>query len=129
VIAANCVLTYSYLKDEILVAAGVFYAIMAYVAVRRLIRAGSAGQAAAAVALGAVLLIASSGWVVRTAGLHYGLRTAAFKTRNDWVSVPERWMATPEWRAVSERLRADALDRRVVAPRFEPRWETRWFEE
>jgi hypothetical protein len=38
-------------------------------------------------------------------------------------------MATPEWRAVSERLRADALDRRVVAPRFETRWETRWFEE
>ena len=77
----------------------------------------------------AALLIASAGWATRTAGLHYGLRYAAFKTRNDWALAPTCWMETPEARAVTERLRQDALEQRAVAPRFYPAWQARWFEE
>jgi len=129
VIAANAVLSYGYLKDDILSIAGVFYALAAYVAVRRFIRAGAAMQLVTATVVCALMLAASTGWAMRTAGLHYNLRYMAFKTRNEWARAPERWMQTPQARAVTERLRKDALERTGVAPRFYPPWETRWFEE
>ena len=129
VIAANAVLSYGYLKDDILSIAGVFYALAAYVAVRRFIRAGAAMQLVTATVVCALMLVASTGWAMRTAGLHYNLRYMAFKTRNEWARAPERWMQTPQARAVTERLRKDALERTGVAPRFYPPWETRWFEE
>jgi hypothetical protein len=53
----------------------------------------------------------------------------AFKTRNEWSEPPSRGMETPSRRAVTLRLRHDALERRVVPPRFYPGWESRWFEE
>lgn len=129
VVLANAVLSFGYLKDDILSVAGTFYALAAYAAVRRLVRAVPTMRTGAALALCVVVLLASAGFAIRTAGLHYGLRSTAFKTRNDWTAVPERWTKTPEWRAVTERLQSDAFERRVVAPRFEPAWETRWFEE
>jgi lipid-A-disaccharide synthase-like uncharacterized protein len=129
VLAANAVLSYAYTKDDIVSVAGAFYALAAYAAVRRLI-AGAASARTLTVAVAcATLAVASTGWAVRTAGLHYNLRYMAFKTRNDWASAPPRWMQTPETRAVTERLRGDALEHRVVAPRFYPPWQARWFEE
>lgn len=130
VLAANAVLTYGFLtRDDLMSLAGAFYALAAYAAVRRLLLRAGGLRPVAAVIVFAALIVASTGWAIRTAGLHYSLRSTAFKTRNDWTTVPDRWSATPEWRVVTERLRQDALERRVVAPRFEPRWITRWFEE
>lgn len=129
VLVANAVLSYSYLKGDIVSVAGTFYALAAYAAVRRLMRAGDFTGRVTAAILCTTLLIASAGWATRTAGLHYSLRYAAFKTRNDWASVPAQWMETPEQRAVTERLRQDALEQGAVAPRFYPAWQARWFEE
>ena len=129
VLVANAVLSYGYLKGDIVSVAGAFYALAAYAAVRRFMRAGAfTGRITTAVVC-AALLIASAGWATRTAGLHYSLRYVAFKTRNDWTVVPAEFMQTPETRAMTERLRQDALQRRAVAPRFEPAWQARWFEE
>ena len=129
VIAANAVLTYGYLKNDLMSLAGCFYALAAYAAVRRLLRRSSGMRPLTVAVLGVLLLTASAGWAVRTAGLHYSLRYAAFKNRNEWAAVPERWLDRPEWRPVTERLRTDALGRRGVAPRFFPTWQARWFEE
>ena len=129
VLAGNAVLTFGYLKDDLMSLAGAFYALAAYAAVRRLIRRGALMKPAAVAVLAVVVVVASTGWAVRTAGLHYSLRYTAFKTRNDWTAVNQRWFQGPEWRVVTERLRTDAFARRGVAPRFFPTWEERWFEE
>ena len=129
VLVANAVLSYPYLKDDIVSVAGTFYALAAYAAVRRLMRAGALTGRVTTAVLCTALLIASAGWSTRTAGLHYSLRYAAFKTRNDWAVAPAEWMKTPETRAVAERLRQDALEQKGVAPRFYPAWQARWFEE
>ena len=129
VIAANAVLTYGYLKSDLMSLAGCFYALAAYAAVRRLLRRSQGMRSLTMAVLAMLLVTASAGWAVRTAGLHYSLRYAAFKNRNEWAAVPERWLDRPEWRPVTERLRADALAQRGVAPRFFPAWQARWFEE
>ena len=129
VLAANAALSFSYAKDDVMSFAGAFYALAAYAAVRRLIRAAPLVRRGATLAICAGLLIASTGWAIRTSGLHYNLRYMAFKVRNEWAVVPGRWLQTPEARAVAGRLRQDALERRVVAPRFYPAWQARWFEE
>lgn len=129
VIAANAVLTYGYQKNELMSLAGCFYALAAYAAMRRVTERLPTLPMPAFAAASALLLAASAGWAVRSEGLHYSLRYSAFKTRNDWVSVEERWSARPDWAAVTARLRHDAIERRDVAPRFFPAWEARWFEE
>jgi hypothetical protein len=129
VLAANVVMSYAYTKDDIVSVAGAFYALAAYAAVRRLIDGSAGARTLVVIATSAVLLVASTGWAIRTAGLHYNLRSIAFTTRNDWAAAPARWMQTPETRAVTERLRLDALQHRVLAPRFYPPWQARWFEE
>jgi len=129
VLAANAVLSFAYTKDDIVSFAGGFYALAAYAAVRRVIRVGALTGRTAAVGFCVALFVASACWATRTAGLHYNLRYMAFKTRNEWSSAPTRWMQTPETRAITEHFRRDALEQRVVAPRFYPSWEARWFEE
>ena len=129
VLAANAALSFSYAKDDVMSFAGAFYALAAYAAVRRLIRRAPIASRGIAMAICAGLLIASTGWAIRTSGLHYNLRYMAFKVRNEWAVVPGRWMQTPEARAVAGRLRQDALAQRVVAPRFYPAGQVRWFEE
>lgn len=129
VIVANAVLSHVYLKDDILSIAGAFYALAAYAAVRRVVRTGMVTNRIAATVLAALVFVASAGWGIRTAGLHYNLRYMAFKTRNEWSAPPARGMQTPERRIVTEQLRRDALRRPGVAPRFYPAWQMRWFEE
>ena len=129
VLVANAFLSYGYLKDDVVNVAGAFYALASYAAVRRFLRARAVSGRVTTAIVCAALLIASTGWAMRTAGLHYSLRYAAFKTRNDWVAPSARSMETPEARSVTLRLRRDALDQRGVAPRFYPAWQARWFEE
>ena len=129
VLVANGVLSFAYTKSDIVSVAGAFYALAAYAAVRRLALSTSTGMLTRATVF-VLVCIAASGWALRTYGLHYSLRYHAFKVRNDWVNdVPEKWMATPTVRVVTEQLRRDALNTRVLAPRFYPRWEEQWFEE
>jgi hypothetical protein len=130
VLGANAVLSYAYTKGDIVSVAGAFYALAAYAAVSRVLAWGAPRARMSSAIVCALLVLASTGWAIRTAGLHYSLRYHAFKVRNDWVSdVDAKWLTDPGARAVTERLRRDALEKRVVAPRFFPRWEERWFEE
>jgi hypothetical protein len=76
------------------------------------------------------MLLISSTWVIRVSAQHYLLREAAFVTRNDWAALPPSLSQTdPDRRAILDRLRLDALERRIAAPHFLPRWQQRWFGE
>ena len=130
VLVANAVLSFAYAKGDIVSVAGAFYALAAYAAVRRILAVGVTGSLVSAAVVFGLLVVASTGWALRTTGLHYSLRYQAFKVRNDWVSdVDAKWLEEPGARAVSEQLRRAAVEKRVLAPRFYPRWEERWFEE
>ena len=66
--------------------------------------------------------------------MHYQLRYDAFKTRNDWVEVlrPDKrddWPRDPEELAITQRIRTEAINRRVASPSFMPRWADRYWVE
>jgi len=117
-ILANGIISYSYTKDEIMGPAGVFYALAAFVAIAALVSRFTTR----APALALVLFIAASGWVVRTAGLHYQMHLMAFNDRNEWVYVDD-WLerqqsapTTAEGKRLVDQLREDALERATINP-------------
>ena len=121
VIGANAVISYSYTKDEIMGPAGVFYALAAFVAAAWIVRGVDLPAPRLRIVTLAVF-IAASGWVVRTAGLHYQMHVISFYDRNEWVYVDD-WLAgqkstpaTPEGKAMVERLRTDAIERMTIDP-------------
>jgi hypothetical protein len=130
VLAANALLSYAYTKDEIVSVAGAFYALAAFAAVRRLIAAPTVVRGLIPrLVLCIALLLASVGWAVRSEGLHYSLRSQAFKHRNDWAAPPPPPSGDQRAQGLIRRLQADAFARQPVNPRFVPYWFTRWFEE
>src|SRR5205085_2791889 len=73
-------------------------------------------------------------WAFRAVGVEYQLRYDAFKIRNDWIEVlrPDKrdgWPRDPAELAVTQRLRAEAIDRRDASPSFMPRWADRYWVE
>jgi hypothetical protein len=94
VLLGSAVLSYAYAKSEIMSAAGVFYALVAYLAVRELaevlvrlmpdptIPVGSAFRRTIVIVL---VLIVSSAWAWRAMGLQYRLQRGAFEARSEWV--------------------------------------------
>src|SRR5688572_5727757 len=127
VLVANAGLSSAYTKDETLSFAAAFYPLPAYAAVRSLLVWGGARRHGMLVwLLTAVLFVASAGWMIRVAGHHAALRGTAFVTRNDWASLPSNFDDAGAGREVVDRLRSDALNRRVGAPPFAPRWQQRW---
>jgi hypothetical protein len=131
VIVANAVVSYGYTKDEIMGPAGVFYALAAFVAVAFLLRSSGAhtergadpvGPRKQMAALALVLAVTSSGWVIRTGGLHYQMNLMTFYDRNEWVFVDD-WLvkqrsspATGAGKALVQQLREDALEHTTVNP-------------
>ena len=132
VLLASAVASFAYAKDEIMSVAGVFYAITAYWAVRILLTRPLRAPAAAAVAV--LLLVASTGWSIRTIGVNHVLRAQAFAVHNDWSVVPEAmerrgtWPAAASTRNLVIGLRDESLARPIVNPWFVPRWADRVFE-
>jgi hypothetical protein len=68
------------------------------------------------------LFIAASGWVVRTAGLHYQMHLMTFYDRNEWVYVDD-WLAkqksapaTTEGKTLVQQLRDDAIRGATINP-------------
>jgi len=127
VLAANAILSFAYVKDDIMSVAGAFYALAAYAAIRDVAgRVRPSGSGAIVMTL--VLLLTGTAWSVRSLGIHHVARTYAFKTRNDWASQPGlwkragRWPSDPASQQLIEHLRHDALSMRVPNPRFEPPW-------
>jgi hypothetical protein len=130
VLAGNAALSFAYTKDEIMLPAGIFYALAAYAGARVILDSMAAPRLrVASVAVAIVLAVASMGWTVRAAGLPYYQRSQAFKHRGDWGqlagelrrSEPEDLRSSDE-RQLIDRLRDDALATAAPNPRFEPRW-------
>ena len=124
VLAANAAMSYGYTKDEIMSPGGVFYALAAFVAMRELLAwIGRQPRARWKSAVcGFALAAASTGWAVRTVGLHYQMQMMAFAVRNEWVYVDD-WLArqraapaTAEGTQIVNTLRNDALTRTTVNP-------------
>jgi hypothetical protein len=133
VIASNAVLSFSYAKDDIVAVAGVFYAVMAFAAIRTTIAWTRTGGVVAAV-VGSVLLLAlGSAWAVRSSGVHYVTSEHAFRARNDWAELPLRWQRNGRWPtdpkplALIETLRNEALSSAVPNPQLAPEWRERWY--
>jgi hypothetical protein len=121
VIVANAVISYGYTKDEIMGPGGVFYAAAAFVAVATLLSRIPNPESRIPLIAFAVV-IASTGWVVRTAGLHYQMNLMTFYDRNEWVFVDD-WLAkqrsgptTDAGKALVQRLREDAIEDTPVNP-------------
>jgi hypothetical protein len=129
---ASAAASFAYAKDEIMSAAGVFYAIAAFRAVRSLLTRPLRTSAAVGVAV--VLLAAAIGWSVRTIGVNHVLRAQAFAVHNDWAVIPEAmeqrgtWPADAAARNLMLGLRDESLARPIVNPWFTPRWADRVFE-
>ena len=124
---ANSVLSFAYVKDDIMSVAGAFYALAAFASVRQMLaRVPSTGTIAALVTT--VLLVTGTAWSVRSLGIHHVALSYAFKTRTDWARQPGLWKRSGRWpsdqrsQQLIEQLRNDALSMRVPNPRFEPRW-------
>lgn len=135
VLAGNSAISYGYTKDVILSPAGVFYALAAFVAVRdALYWAGERARSPVVhAALGIIMAIAASGWLVRAAGLHYQTHKIGMEVRNEWVDV-EAWLKTQkEWPTdpagvrLVETLRSDAVERDVVNTHLIRRWRDHLF--
>jgi glucose dehydrogenase len=113
-------------------AAGVFYAVAAFWAVRELLTRDRRRAATALVC--AVLLVAGGGWAIRTIGVNHVLRTQAFVVHNDWAEIPlametrGTWPSEESTQRLVIALRDQALRMPVVNPWFVPRWADRVFE-
>jgi hypothetical protein len=129
VLAANAALSFAYAKDEIMLPAGIFYALAAYAGARVAFESLAAPRSAVlAATVAALLVVTSTAWTVRAAGVPYYQRSQAFKQRGDWGELAgERrrvGLQGPPSDAdrLIERLRDEALAAAVPNPRFEPRW-------
>jgi hypothetical protein len=131
VLGANAVLSFAYTKDEIMSAAGAFYALAAFAACREALVA--TGSARKAVALAGVVLLGFlvTGWSVRSAGVHYVLRTQAAKHQADWLGPMDRYSRSDSSRTASakqhliEQLRRESLAIELPNTRLGPGWPMR----
>ncbi len=134
VMAVNAVLTAAYIKDEIISPGGLCYAVAAFIACAALLETLPRRAVAASAAIVLLLTLDAALWTFRAAGVHYVLRYAAFKTRNDWVEVLREdkrgdWPQDPRELDITRRIRDEAILRRVASPSFMPRWADRWWVE
>ena len=88
----------------------------------------------AGLAVALALLVAGSGWAVRTIGVNHVLRAQAFAFHNDWAWIPEdmerrgTWPSDPSTRKVVIDLRDQSIAMPIVNPWFVPRWADRVFD-
>jgi hypothetical protein len=134
VLVANALVGFQYAKDEVVSTAATFYALAVYAASRDLLHSWPALELTRIRRAGLVAALAAIAtlWSVRSAGLHYVLRVAAFNARNEWVNVlpplaRDRWPPNPNWVRTAARLKEQALPLRTANPRQMPPWMERTF--
>jgi hypothetical protein len=135
VIGVNALMTTSYIKDEILCVAGVFYALAAYIAIRAMLQRIDAAppRLPAMVVLAVLIATTATLWAFRAAGAHFQLRQAAFNSRNEWTDIlpPARTPESEDEAGVrlTRRLKEEALLHRGVSPSDLPVWGERYWVE
>jgi hypothetical protein len=136
VVAANSVLSYAYTKDDIMSVAGAFYAFAAFAGMRALLQHVERLPQSAAIMVVALAVALSVGWSIRAAGIHYVLRTYAFRAQNDWVHLPADWRREGRWpddpaaQRLLRRLHGDAVRFELPNTRIGvPEWPDRIWEE
>jgi hypothetical protein len=131
----NAAMCFSYVKDEVMSTAGVFYALAAFSAMRHALATwgGARGRTAVSTALVVVLFAGSVAWTIRTTGSQYQILRIGTADRYEWAHVDE-WLAqqnqtptTPQGARLVRDLRADAMRTRPLSLLFVPRWAVRWF--
>jgi hypothetical protein len=86
VLVGSAALSYAYAKSEIMSAAGVFYALVVYLAVRELAEVWIIKtRASLRVPVLLAILFVSTAWGWRAIGLQYRLQRGAFEARSEWV--------------------------------------------
>ena len=136
VLVGSAILSYAYAKSEIMSAAGVFYALVVYLAVRELVEVlvrlkpdptnpvGSAfthavGAAFRRTIVLVLVLFVSTAWAWRAMGLQYRLQRGAFEARSEWVLRMPPFNPPPVAAAearITPRLRDEALHRGRTNP-------------
>ena len=132
VLGASAALSYAYAKNEILSSAGIFYAVVAYAALREMLTRVAPSWRAVPLAL--LVLALSTAWATRAAGLHLRLRHGAFDARSDWAFVlypsnRSKWPTDPHTLRVVTRMREESILQRTVAPALLPAWTELWWGE
>jgi hypothetical protein len=119
-LAGGAVLSYAYAKSEIMSAAGVFYALVACLAVRELAEVlMTKTRPSMRIAVVFVALFVSTAWAWRAMGLQYRLQRGAFEARNEWVLRMPPFSEPPVPLSVARltpRLRDEALHRGRTNP-------------
>jgi hypothetical protein len=133
-LASNAIVSYAYAKVEVVSLAGVFYALVAFLAMSELLQRPLARSRARTLAVAAALAILASGWAMRSAGLHFKLRHGAFDARGGWAAVlspaaPDEWPRNPRLVALLLQLKEEALTRRNAAATALPRGYQQWWGE
>jgi hypothetical protein len=121
-IAANSVLSFGYVKDEVLSVGAVFYAAGAFAAFAGLAGRIDGGTMRRAVVV--VLLMSSSVlWSSRAAATFFSLQASAFKVANDWAKYSLENECEDLWNSEASRrayqaMRARSLSYNVPHPVF-----------
>ncbi|HEY3160532.1 MAG TPA: hypothetical protein VGJ78_16315 [Vicinamibacterales bacterium] len=119
-LAGSAVLSYAYAKSEIMSAAGVFYALVLYLAVRELaevLMTKTRPSMRPAVLL--AVLFVSTAWGWRAMGLQYRLQRGAFDARSEWVLRMPPY-GDPPVPASAERLTPQLLEEALHRGRTNP---------
>jgi hypothetical protein len=120
VLAGSGVLSYAYAKSEIMSAAGVFYALVVYLAVRELAEVQiTRTPSSLRVAVLVLALVVSSAWGFRAMGLQYHLQRGAFEARSEWILRMPPY-ANPPVPAGESRLVPRLLDEALHRGRTNP---------
>jgi hypothetical protein len=120
VLVGSAVLSYAYAKSEIMSAAGVFYALVVYLAVRELaevliIKTPPSQRVVVVLAIALV----TTAWAWRAMGLQYRLQRGAFEARSEWVlRMPP--FSPPPVRPAEARLTPRLLDEALHRGRTNP---------
>jgi hypothetical protein len=131
VLCASAALSFAYTKDEVMSTAGVFYGLAAFGACREVLMAAARARRAVAVATVVVLGLLVTGWSIRSAGVHYVLRSQAVKHQMDWLGQMARYSRPGDSAAGSARqrlidqLREESLAVEFPNPRIGPGWPMR----
>lgn len=121
-VGANAVISFGYVKDDVLSLGATFYAAGAFAVLARAAERASAGGRGRQVAA-AVLIAASLLWTVRATGTFFSLRAFAYRTGADWARYSlERELpadaATDHTRRLFERMRDESVRRGGPHVRF-----------